>query len=656
METSSYRDSPKRRKHEEKEDDRSLKLPQPLDQQLNTIPQDQSTVTLATSNHRLEDEMISKVKAMGEDASKKLLDSNNNIREKYGGDNWDVDVDAESVLLQLLATHDEVQSMEDEYQLNRDTMEQKEVIVRCESGDSIRVQHLGHGVFAQHLTRGIVDDENKRFPVLLTRCESRDAARASITSVLTYPNNGAHRYTVLTGNPGIGKSFGILMHTLELLLHARAAVLVVLGKRERSLLFVPHTHGTSWTVVGAMLDEFQAVRGISNLLMLVDPNEDGEPKRGGDCHIIKFASTNAERHFRNIDKYGNLLFTSMPTEEELEAMTGLLWKDDISPSPGVQYSTLDEKCQEVVRRSQLVGCAPRYVFNYENFKTRLLSVKKCIRLHVLRQDAQTALEDIESLSLISSQDGTISGRLFYVMSNAAVGDSWTARKLCYLEWNSLALVQAYRSVDRKLDFARICSSGSAFGDVFERIVGQLLCRVDVINESYNSRLRKREFVEVSDIARTFERIKNLSGEEGLVIKPGAENFPVIDFAISWDCLFNAKSSDSMQFKTSLPAAMRLLRELDIIDENDKSRGKRINLVFVHRNVVDPAKCSHQFVRGQSRKTEEISGDEIFTQNIALAEQCINVKFLSHGELLKECIVNLEEDVRQLLECYGEDLD
>ena len=99
---------------------------------------------------------------------------------------------------------------------------------------------------------------------------------------------------------------------------------------------------------------------------LIDPPESGLYRDVADCHVIKWASNNEEKHYKNWEKDGHLLVTAMPTLEEVAVMVPILWTD-ATPFPGQKFATLEAKVEEIKKRCSVCSPMLRPVFNYKLF-------------------------------------------------------------------------------------------------------------------------------------------------------------------------------------------------------------------------------------------------------------------------------------------------
>ncbi|KAJ1391292.1 hypothetical protein B484DRAFT_408777, partial [Ochromonadaceae sp. CCMP2298] len=248
--------------------------------------------------------------------------------------------------------------------LHRDSLEMEQLLVTgavpAKSSNGL-VEHLGIGVLMERNTIPVDLDSRKNNPQTITRPEMRSFGRLCIDTVVK------ELKVVGVDQSGIGKTRGTLTYTLQELLWRGEAVMRVGYKNMKTYLFLPaadgtykvwRTHSETWRKSELAKDE--------RVFALIDPPEQngGNYKDSADCHVIKFASNNSERHYHNFHKDGLLLITAMPTEDEVVAMIPVLWSNKISPTSGKQFDTDESKVDEIKQRMKFVGCMPRYLFYY----------------------------------------------------------------------------------------------------------------------------------------------------------------------------------------------------------------------------------------------------------------------------------------------------
>jgi RHS (Retrotransposon Hot Spot) family protein len=273
----------------------------------------------------------------------------------------------------MLNSHETMMKLEDAYE----KLLQQGFFLAPDGNEVNKVQNLGHGVFVQHFTRGIVDNSSKANPKVITRRESRDVARAAVASLFEPWDEEMNRAAIV-GNPGIGKSRGTMMHTLQLLLVVGATVVLLAYDQKIAYLFVPNPNG-NWTVKFVHSDDLvvKYVLQIPDVVCLIDPPEDTPFEKQMMCNMILFSFFSDEK-LHNFNKKGHFIYTSTCSIQELFAMIPILWNKD-SPVPRqnetslfvpIQLPSIEEIQNEVFKRALLVGGAPRYVFNYSKFRDR----------------------------------------------------------------------------------------------------------------------------------------------------------------------------------------------------------------------------------------------------------------------------------------------
>ena len=156
-----------------------------------------------------------------------------------------------------------------------------------------------------------------------------------------------------------------------MLLHRNAAVLYVGYKSDEMLLFLPgdddkyrvwRTRAAKFCDTNLELDP--------RIVPVIDPPDEGMYSSMDKCRVLNFVSNNAEKHLRNWEKDCILFVTSMPSTEEVVAMTSVLWDIEKTPHPW-QHSkpeTLEERISEVEKRIEFDGTIPRIVLSSSLFR------------------------------------------------------------------------------------------------------------------------------------------------------------------------------------------------------------------------------------------------------------------------------------------------
>jgi hypothetical protein len=182
------------------------------------------------------------------------------------------------------------------------------------------------------------------------------------------------RKVTVVGQAGIGKTRGGLAYTLQELLWRGEAVMRVGYKDRKTYLFLSDEDG-EYKVWETVSSEWPRSRlaGDKRTYALIDPPEKEEYIDSAGCHVIRWASNNAWKHYWNWDEDGSLLLTAMPTEAEVLVMIPYLWTDR-TPFPGQHFETAEAKAEEIMKRCHLVGWLLRITFDYKRFQAHLLKV------------------------------------------------------------------------------------------------------------------------------------------------------------------------------------------------------------------------------------------------------------------------------------------
>jgi hypothetical protein len=520
-------------------------------------------------------------------------------------------------------------------------------------GKAIGVEHLGRGVFVQRLTVGLVDDLAVSTPSVITRRETHDVSRALISSLFWNPGM---RESAVTGNPGIGKSRGILTHVLQQLLAARACVVLLAYKRNTAFLFVPMGE-TDWVVRTTTTEtaDIKDILRIRQVVALIDPPERREFVRDAKCFRLLFASTNAERYFRNFSKTSHLLYTSMLSEEELRAVTSELWTERTA-GPNQAFSTLQEKQDEIVRRASLVGNTLRYLFDYFQFKSRCFAIVNSCKLETQNRDAPSLLKKVFSMIDPEQLSDTVSGRLLFVNSSVGPGATWELRTERCVVPNPLALsVLAKDKLPSQLGFEQMVYTMSHVGAVFEIFVSEMLRHFDIdANGQFVFRRSPRDLVWMNS-HNVNKFMQRLNLEDGFVMGTDIATFEACDFALSSTHLVNSKVAGSKKFETKVGAAVTLLKRLGVLTGEGENLcvvpGKeafRARLYFAHVHDQTFNKDNHEFVKG-SKKWE--SSDE-FVKAHELVTKHLDPQYVYVYGLAKQVLDKTAGDAKSVLESYN----
>lgn len=413
-----------------------------------------------------------------------------------------------------------------------------------------RVEHLGHGVYAQQNKLSIDRDGSEGSPVTITREESRSVVHHALDALQS-------RYAVcVTGQPGIGKTRGSMMYAIQTLLHRQAAVLYVGYKSRKMLLFLP-TAGGKYRVWRGNAEKFGESRFIQEprVVAVIDPPEEGPYTSMGECRVLKFVSNNAERHFRNWEKDGVLLVTSMPTERKIIVMTQILWDEDKSPHPWQRgkLCTLEQKMTEIGKRAELVGPIPRLVFDSDSFGKAII---ECLSGAFQAANVVSDSELYEALHgryspYLAKHPASASCRLFFLNPNLYHHKTWRDRKRhqSKLQLTPIAAHILRGRLLEKIELSRNIS--------FEDLAYNILCkRLGLLPDT--DRIGERTFEE------GFRRLVLLHPDTSVFFRPGVGNFPLIDFASGTTVWYNANSADPRKAAVIIEhkGALRFLREME----------------------------------------------------------------------------------------------
>lgn len=243
-------------------------------------------------------------------------------------------------------------------------------------------------------------------------------------------------------------------------------------------------------------------------------------------------SNNAEKHFRNWEKDGILLITSMPTEEEVIAMATVLWDNDntLHPWQVDTLNTIEEKQTEVEKRIDFVRPIPRLVFESELFRKAII---ECII------GGAQAVEKVSDSDLYKAMRGKYSPLLakglapassngFFLDRDTVKHRTWKERrkKFSLLQPNPIGELVLRDRLEKIMAALRT--------DNFEDFAFDWLCEM---------KGSEPEILYGGGILHetAFRRIVSLGRNEMRVIRPGSRNFPFVDFMLSRTKWFNAKS-------------------------------------------------------------------------------------------------------------------
>jgi len=452
-----------------------------------------------------------------------------------------------------------------------------------------KAEHLGAGVIVQ---RGVVaiDADSRLHSSTITRREQRHMAQLAIAAV---SDPTSKRKVVVVGQPGIGKTRGGLTYTLQLLLARGDAVMRVSYKTNEVHLFLPQGEGRryrAWQSSASQWSESMLLQARS-LYVLIDPPEDAPYTDAAPCFVIKYASNNV-KHYRNLHKDGTLLITATPTEEELMAMLPELW-NEASPLPGQQLSTFEEQRAEVLKRAQLVGRAPRYIYSASRFREHLDSMVNDANRLARRMEGQPN----QLLAFLFGEctnaeqhESSVSSRLFTLEPECrGLVDGWASRCRAEVKLKDVAALVMGDQLEKVID---AFSVKDAF--VFERFAQEYLeCGLDAHPPSPRDRWRPQSSSAVES-SQAMVRLMNASEHDddtGQVYFRTSNGFPVVDLVTSvrrgapqdasgtivqeW---WNAKVGAAKP-EVSSSAFMTLMHKLGLVDSSGLWIGPKSQIRF-----------------------------------------------------------------------------
>jgi hypothetical protein len=583
---------------------------------------------------------------MGARAAKELLNGNGVLNDTFGSA-WRPSPTAELFLRELLATQSTIDEFESSYIEDPNCVLKTDVTVPGENR-AVNVQHLGSGVVVQMLSTGFIDSMSLMDSKIITRGESREVAREIVSRLadrFDYPN------IAIVGNPGIGKSRSALISTLQLLATNRVATMVLAYKLKTAFLFVPSPND-KWVVrqcelAGTTSIEIVRVMNLRDLVVLIDPPENGDFVKDSACRKVVFCSSN-EKHLRNFDKTGRILWMSPPSIEEHVAMTETLWDDKMTPLPGQHFETLAEKQAEVRRRLTIVK-GQRYWCDGTAFLTRVKAIFNAANEAAARVPGNPAglVETIYQHASAKVFNPDISGKLFDVYANPG------NREENLIQPNLLALHILYGKFGNKCDVARKVLTGSHAGaTVFEIAVGRILRRMNVVGNKLVVQTAERTQVSVAD-KDVHGQVSDLRLDEEKLVSFRNQNFPGIDFALSSTFFVNAKTKKNNQFETRVGAAVDLLKLMGVVEIADDENNTittikpefKATLLFAY--FPGRGRCEHKFVKG----TKTWENDIHFSSWETVAKQHFDVSFQNVEDLVGGMFETERKELEKVLEFY-----
>ena len=492
-------------------------------------------------------------------------------------------------------------------------------------GDSVQVgqkssngivEHVGEGVYVEENTIAIDPNSKISLPTI-TRLDQRETARLALDTV-DNPNNPP-KVTVV-GQAGIGKTRGGLTYTLQQLLWRGEAVIRVGYKDEKAFLFLPDEDGVYkvWRTKASAWSDSE-LAADARTYALIDPPEakDVVYKDSASCHVIKWASNNAAKHYHNWEKDGMLLLTAIPSEAEVLAMIPFLWTE-LTPFPDQRVATAEAKVEEIRKRCALVGCVLRIVFNHEFFQSHLLKVVAESKTLGMKMDP--ALLKCYYDGTMTTADGeasSVSSKMYLI--GPMPGDA--SHKKMFAKLNPLAALVTRTQLEEAISGFNV-KSAFVFED-FTRIMlkGGMVGGVN---------LRSRDQVNKDSHAETSAFVCTLTDDQNkFVVAP--TNYPVFDMATSLYDWYNAKVGNSKPKIGSGPF-VKVMTQLGLArvvgDELhwEKDKEAKITLTFMRNRSFEDWEFTDSFrVPKKDAKVKKVAMD--FEKVKAFFQEHVEVKTL-----------------------------
>jgi hypothetical protein len=509
-----------------------------------------------------------------------------------------------------------------------------------QTSTSGKVKHVGEGVFVEQNTIAIDPDSAKSSPYCcrtITRRDQREVARLAIETVdnpVNFPK------VTCVGQAGTGKTRGALAYTLQELLWRGEAVMRVGYKDTMVYLFLPDETGKYkvWSTTTTHWPDSQLARD-KRTYALIDPPE----KAGGSyldtalCKLIKYASNNAEKHYRNWAKDGMLLLTAMPTLAEMLVMVPYLWDEELTPLPeqlrnsDLPFGTDAAKAAEITRRCKLVGCVIRVVFSHSQFRAQLEGIVQASEsLGSTMNPARLVKFYYGMTTNPEGEPSSLSSKMFIM--GAMPGDASHKAMLAYL--NPLAVVVLKEQLAEN-----ITGFNGTRWSTFEQYC------LSVFKEKGKSLVSGSK----DTAAATSESILNM--KDGQFVKTST-NYPVFDYATSPYDWYNAKvrgpEVQSGEVKISSSAFVTVLENLKLaaIDAAGtglvwKGEEKTITLTMMCNNGSTSWKFEDTF---KSLKEENKKFGLKFAKVTAFFKKHVTVKTLDVSK-----IADAQDDMAETIE-------
>ena len=477
------------------------------------------------------------------------------------------------------------------------------------------IQHLGKDVFALRpdpLHKFSFEDDadlSQSGQIIIVRTRAIGVTKRALAELET------GRRTYVVGQPGIGKTRGGLSYALMELLADGAVVARLNCKSGIALLFVPIPDDNGLTVSYRIwqteinLWDSSALRLDPRMICLVDPPEVGSklPADLGIASSIIYCSNN-KAHYPNAYKDHNVFYYPLPSEDEVVAMTPILWRESDHNDPTNPHLLPDlthleniegrrDRKQEVKFRIRLLGvAAPRYIFSWKNFTTR---VEEIVLVSETQKYPSMSLEEATKIILGKRADvdsnasiANSTARLYNIdlvdpLISKRMGKSkmWTEFEV---KFNDLAALSLYECFAQ---FARL-QVGASGGWVYESVAILLLrlgghfhvfgstekggkgsINLPKDKEAESLFFPRRECLSASSREDCKSILSKLESSANKMLEPAAPNFPGIDCATS--------RLDWFQVKVTPEFALDNKILCNLLDSIDIQTGEMVTLTLVH---------------------------------------------------------------------------
>jgi len=518
----------------------------------------------------------------GQALAKKFVDENGQITNEHPLVFWDRDEEMDAFAAELLVHH--------EGSLELDQLEKE----ANKSGGSLRPGKMSSNGAIEHLGEGVqlgrtdatkvppIDPDSMRTPHTITRRDQRATVWLAIETVAN-PRNFS-KVTVI-GQPGIGKTRGGLTYALGELLWRGEAVLRVGYKDGKAYLFLPDENGEYRVWVTTAEDWNRSrVAADKRAYALIDPPEkaDGGYADAPACHVIKYASNDEEKHYKNYYKDGYLLVSALPTKKEGIVMVPILWNAKTTPYPDQvadnadRFSTLEAKEEETNLRYELAGTVLRAVFDHKKFADHIDAVVDAAVKDSLDMDDRRFLAHVWGTVTTTKGHSSSASSVRFLLDS--VHDDPTKEKM-HIRLSPTALHVSRLELTKK---TAETDSRQAF--TFEETTSYML---EGGGKFEHTTFPRRTLVtpRPKKWKETAKAILNLpvSGEQ-LVI--ASANFPVLDQAASRFVWFNAKTGktapivDAMAFHKLMTGILKMAKPnehggLTLVADEDAARAEKL---------------------------------------------------------------------------------